>query len=138
MSTRSILAAAIATGWAGAALFSVATADAAPAPEYWGYGGYGMMCDHPVNSGGAMVFGAGGYFCDEAPVASGQHFHCEWGGFIGYGGSCNWRWADNSIAWKDWTCTTQQIIELRTTAATSFGSCSFTEPIDDLKAMGLL
>jgi hypothetical protein len=62
------------------------------------YGGGMMLCNHPVNSGGAMVFGAGGYFCDEAATAGGQHFHCEWGGFIGYGGSCTWRWADNTIA----------------------------------------
>jgi hypothetical protein len=52
-------------------------------------------------------------------------------------GEC-FHWRDDSIAWKDWSITTQQIVELRATAATSFGSCSFTEPVDDLLAMGLL
>ena len=50
----------------------------------------------------------------------------------------HFQWRENSIAWKDWSITTQQILELRSTAATSFGSCSFTEPVDDLLAMGLL
>ena len=95
---RTLVAAGVAAGWVGAAVWGIGAAKAEPAPQQWGYGGPMMMCNHPVNSGGAMVFGAGGYFCDEAAVASGQHFHCEWGGFIGYGGSCTWRWADNTIA----------------------------------------
>jgi hypothetical protein len=49
-------------------------------------------------SGGGGAFGGYGEFCDEFPVESGQHFHCEYGGFIGYGGGCSWRWADNTIA----------------------------------------
>ena len=30
----------------------------------------------PLVGGGAMVFGAGGYYCDYPPEPSGQHGHC--------------------------------------------------------------
>lgn len=49
-------------------------------------------------SGGGGAFGGYGEWCDEFPVSTGQHFHCEYGGYIGYGGGCSWRWADNTIA----------------------------------------
>lgn len=39
-----------------------------------------------------------GGFCDSAPVITGQHYHCEWGGFLVYGGTCSWRWGDNTNA----------------------------------------
>ncbi len=45
---------------------------------------------------------------------------------------------NDSITWKTWSATTEQIRTLRETAATSFGSCSFDEPCQDLSAMGLL
>jgi hypothetical protein len=48
------------------------------------------------------------------------------------------RFEEDRISWKDWSCTTAQITEFRTTGPTSFGSCSFDEPVDDLLAMGLL
>ena len=44
----------------------------------------------------------------------------------------------DSIAWKNWSCTTAQIVACRTGVATAFGSCSFDEPCDELRAMGLL
>jgi hypothetical protein len=44
---------------------------------------------------------------------------------------------DDRIAWKDWSCTTEQINASRR-MATSFGSCSFEEPVEDLIALGLL
>lgn len=44
------------------------------------------------NSGAGGAFGAYGEWCDEFPVnEAGDHFHCEFGGFIGYGGGCSWR-----------------------------------------------
>ncbi len=48
------------------------------------------------------------------------------------------RFESDAIFWKNWTCTTEQITEARTVFATSFGSCSFDEPVQDLLAMGLL
>ena len=42
------------------------------------------------------------------------------------------------IAWKTWSATTEQIRTFRATAATTFGSCSFDEPCQDLMTMGLL
>ena len=50
----------------------------------------------------------------------------------------HFRFDADGFAWKDWTCPTAQIVELRSTAATSFGSCSFDEPCQDLLAMGLI
>jgi hypothetical protein len=42
---------------------------------------------------------------------------------------------DNAIAWHDQRITADQIERARREFAISFGSCSFTEPIDDLKAL---
>jgi hypothetical protein len=40
--------------------------------------------------------------------------------------------------WKDYEISTQEIEELREVAVTSFGSCSFDEPREDLKKLELL
>jgi hypothetical protein len=45
---------------------------------------------------------------------------------------------EDEIAWHDHRMTTDQIERVRAEFAIGFGSCSFTEPIDDLKAMGWL
>ena len=45
---------------------------------------------------------------------------------------------DGMIAWHDHRMTSDQIERVRADFAIGFGSCSFTEPIDDLKAMGWL
>ncbi|MGC2638233.1 MAG: hypothetical protein WA294_13705 [Acidobacteriaceae bacterium] len=45
---------------------------------------------------------------------------------------------EDSIAWRNERLSVEQIGGLRAHLATGFGSCSFTEPIDDLKAMGWL
>lgn len=47
------------------------------------------------------------------------------------------RFADERIGWRDWSCTLEQVREARTWLP-SFGSCSFDEPRDDLRALGLL
>jgi hypothetical protein len=49
----------------------------------------------------------------------------------------HFRFAEDGFSWKNWMCTTKQIAGSRWWA-TSFGSCSFTEPVEDLIAMGLL
>lgn len=43
-----------------------------------------------------------------------------------------------SFSWNDYSVTTGQIEQLRKTAVISFGSCSFDEPREDLKKLGLL
>jgi hypothetical protein len=48
------------------------------------------------------------------------------------------RFEPDRMTWKRWECSTQQIAKARANFATSFGSCSFDEPCDDLIAMGLL
>ena len=44
---------------------------------------------------------------------------------------------DEHFRWRDWTITTAQI-RARRRLVTSLGSCSFDEPRDDLRALGLL
>ena len=45
---------------------------------------------------------------------------------------------DEFLRWKDYQVTTNEIKELRKSALISYGSCSFEEPIEDLKKLGLL
>jgi len=47
------------------------------------------------------------------------------------------RFTDDGFAWRDWNCTVDQIREARQWIP-SFGSCSFVEPCEDLRAMGLI
>jgi hypothetical protein len=50
----------------------------------------------------------------------------------------HFRFNEGAFAWKQWSCTTEQIADARAQFAISFGSCSFEEPCADLSAMGLL
>ncbi|MEL7833008.1 hypothetical protein [Fodinibius sp. Rm-B-1B1-1] len=45
---------------------------------------------------------------------------------------------ESGFRWKDYEISTQEITELRNVAVTSFGSCSFDEPREDLQKLGLL
>lgn len=44
----------------------------------------------------------------------------------------------DGVSWKSFTIHTEQVRTMRTGLALSFGSCSFTEPVDDLKALNIL
>ena len=46
--------------------------------------------------------------------------------------------ADDALSWRGHKVLTEDIIAMRRTFATSFGSCSFEEPIGDLIALGWL
>jgi hypothetical protein len=46
--------------------------------------------------------------------------------------------ADDALAWRGHRFTADALREARTSAALAFGSCSFAEPVDDLRALGLL
>jgi hypothetical protein len=48
------------------------------------------------------------------------------------------RFDEEKLTWKKWSVTSGQIAKARANFATSFGSCSFDEPCEDLIAMGLL
>jgi hypothetical protein len=48
------------------------------------------------------------------------------------------QWCGNKLSWRGHTFSTDQIRQVRENFAISFGSCSFTEPVDDLKALGWL
>jgi hypothetical protein len=46
--------------------------------------------------------------------------------------------SDDAIRWRDLSATAAQVAAARATFAGSFGSCSFTEPVQDLAALSLL
>jgi hypothetical protein len=50
----------------------------------------------------------------------------------------HFNFTENAVGWGGWTGTIEQIESARRHAVTSFGSCSFDEPRQDLKALGLL
>ena len=46
--------------------------------------------------------------------------------------------SDDGIRWRDWLVPVADIRAARARAANSFGSCSFEEPIHDLKQLAML
>jgi hypothetical protein len=46
--------------------------------------------------------------------------------------------ADSAISWRGFRLTADQLEHIRNELAVSFGSCSFREPVDDLRALALL
>ncbi|MDQ3750418.1 MAG: hypothetical protein M3367_15595 [Acidobacteriota bacterium] len=51
----------------------------------------------------------------------------------------NFSFDDDGVLWRqEYFISTSQLKFLRTRAAISFGSCSFVEPVDDLKEIGIL
>ena len=50
----------------------------------------------------------------------------------------HFRFPDGTFVWKTHAANPEAIRQVRATAALSFGSCSFDEPRDDLRALGLL
>jgi hypothetical protein len=49
----------------------------------------------------------------------------------------NFRFDEQGFAWKDLSASTEEITAARRELVISFGSCSFDEPRDDLRALGL-
>ena len=45
---------------------------------------------------------------------------------------------DDAVRWHEHTISTEQIVHARTTFVRSFGSCSFEEPMEDLRSLALL
>lgn len=52
--------------------------------------------------------------------------------------AANFQVNDDGIRWRDYSATIEQIETTRRTTFQSFGSCSFDEPRDDLRRLGLL
>jgi hypothetical protein len=50
----------------------------------------------------------------------------------------SFRFAEGRLAWRDRSATAEEVRAAREFFATSFGSCSFDEPREDLRALGLL
>ena len=48
------------------------------------------------------------------------------------------RFEDDAAWWRDHAVTTEHLAEVRREFAISFGSCSFEEPVADLRALGLI
>jgi hypothetical protein len=54
------------------------------------------------------------------------------------GGPHAWHVATTAIRWRSWIWSTNQLQEVREQFLMSIGSCSFSEPINDLEALGWL
>jgi hypothetical protein len=50
----------------------------------------------------------------------------------------SWRFTAGTLSWRDLSAPAASVREARKSLATSFGSCSFDDPRDDLRALGLL
>ena len=48
------------------------------------------------------------------------------------------RFSDEEIRWRDWRLERRELFETHATFALSFGSCSFEEPVADLRRLALL
>jgi hypothetical protein len=48
------------------------------------------------------------------------------------------RFQDDGLRWRDWRASTTEVAQARREFAHSFGSCSFEEPVNDLRALGLM
>jgi hypothetical protein len=49
-----------------------------------------------------------------------------------------WSFGDDGVEWEDYRVSTAEIEKIRRRFFVSFGSCSFQEPVDDLRRLGLL
>jgi len=49
-----------------------------------------------------------------------------------------WRFTNEGIGWRDFRWNSEQIQSVRRNFLTSFGSCSFEEPLRDLETLGWL
>ena len=50
----------------------------------------------------------------------------------------HFQFSDNGVSWKNFDLSQQELQKLRSEAFISYGSCSFEEPCEDLKNLGLL
>jgi hypothetical protein len=50
----------------------------------------------------------------------------------------NFKFTNDSLSWKHYTASISEIQSIRTNGLKSFGSCSFYEPIEDLKKLSLI
>jgi len=48
------------------------------------------------------------------------------------------RFDGDGVTWREQRVSSKELVVARQNFALSFGSCSFTEPIDDLQSLGLL
>jgi hypothetical protein len=53
-------------------------------------------------------------------------------------GGSDVRFNDDEIRWREWRIETQELLETHATFALAFGSCSFEEPVADLRRLALL
>ena len=54
------------------------------------------------------------------------------------GGAADFVFGDDAMRWREHTISTEQIVHARAAFVRSFGSCSFEEPIEDLRSLALL
>jgi len=64
-----------------------------------------------------------------------------WGSVAGVGatgGATAFQFGDFGLEWRGRTATARQVTSARSSLGLAFGSCSFQEPLDGLRALGLL
>jgi hypothetical protein len=49
-----------------------------------------------------------------------------------------WSFDDDCVRWEEYRLSTDEIVKIRRRFAISFGSCSFEEPLQDLRRLGLI
>ncbi|HEY2856161.1 MAG TPA: hypothetical protein VGJ18_25190 [Gemmatimonadaceae bacterium] len=73
----------------------------------------------------AVVARAGGTFEDIVDILEAER-------------GSDFRFGDDELRWRDFHLTRQHLVEAHATFALSFGSCSFDEPVHDLRRLALL
>jgi hypothetical protein len=83
------------------------------------------------------MFGFLNVFLSAAAIASGasdedaERLLCE-------GGASAFTWSPVAVMWNDYVFGADDLKSLRQAGAVSFGSCSFREPVDESRALGLI
>jgi hypothetical protein len=90
-----------------------------------------------VNSPEARMHGFLNLFLTAACVYNGLPKTCATD-LMGEGATDGIEFDDEGVTWSSYRLTNDQLFASRRRFATSFGSCSFEEPIADLKGLGLL
>jgi hypothetical protein len=85
----------------------------------------------------ALMHGFLNLFLAAAFVHSGLEF-AETVELLSDGSRTAFRFTEDQVAWRSRSISADRLAQARREFALSFGSCSFREPVDDLKALGIL
>ena len=98
-------------------------------------GRYPLTYDHAAPT--AVMFGFLNVFVAAALARRGAAVE-EIVGILQAERGTEFRFAEDGVRWKEARVTRQELLESHATFALSFGSCSFEEPVNDLRRLALL